>query len=714
MKDDDQRTPTGTRQTPLSPRASQTSQKLTVTSPKSSRPHSLHLSKAEPDQVAKAAKPPSSRLSQSNTHKKQTDGSKSKSDPPRNRFNKSSSTSSLLKKDDSSKNSCSASRTTSIYNLESKKELSKPEKKLSAQRKMLYASVPNLATCLEESDEEQGTNLTSCVDLSKSSPNINGLDKKIRGKKGESKSSRDSTSSLARRRSSSTSGSSQLKEFKQKSTGLSLPPDSSDKPPGTKTRGSWNRMTDNDSKQLMPPPLSAAVAKTNKHDSFVKKAVHSKRRSTSDLTLDQAKDILMGRSGILGPSSASSMEKSRSSSSLNDPLVFSMTDTFPLNSTFPSEINSCENSTDRNNMSLDVDPSFFSVATEIENVAAEMRCQNLSVKNDSHSQSICLSELDASPNDLPEKDMPSSAASMIRSSSRSQNPPVLNLSRNDNKPNDDNSKSKHKSQDLHTAIFTSISDSTDSDNTGHHSVPALPSSPAPTLTQMPQAKDYLVKDIVIIERSNKQKNSLTDDKNTKKTMSRSKTPTNLNIADSKTKSKRSSDVSENRSRTSRSKTPTNFLTLDALDESSTSSRVSVVSERRGSSSRSKTPTSFSSPPQPVPLVDEGEEVASSPSVRERIATLRKNLETRSSSPGPMSPRSTGRAQSPGRSSMQSNLSLSSSHTSIDTAVGDHPQRPTARSRSSSPANFLDDTIGFDSHADIDRRISAITCDGDRR
>ncbi|KAL5008973.1 hypothetical protein ScPMuIL_014554 [Solemya velum] len=631
---DSQKTPTGTRSTPLSPRSSQ---KSSVTSPKSSRPHSLHLNKAESDQVPKTAKPGTARVSQSSMHKKQTESLKSKSDPPKNRLSKSSSTSSLLKKDDSTKNSYSASRTTSIYNLESKKEQSRPKEKLSAQRKMLYASVPNLATCLEESEEEQVTNLTSCVDLSKSSPDINVESKKNRGRKGESRNSRDA-SSLTKRRSSSTSSSSQLKEYKQKPC-LSLPPDSVEKLSEPKTRGSWNKIPDKGSRQLMPPPMSVSVAKTNKHDSFVKKAVQSKRRSTSDLTLDQAKDILLGRSGILGPSSISNAEKSRSSSSLNDSLAFNLSDTFPPNSTFPSEIDNRDYSKGRNmnNTSLDVDPTFFSVATEIENVAAEMRCQNIPSKNDLQQQSISLSELDASPNDLPEKDMPTSAASMFRTSTRSQNPHAWNMSRNDK---------------------------------------------------------------MTINKSSTQ----IDDKHSRKGLSRSKTPTRLNTVESKN-SRRTSDTSENRGRSSRSKTPTNFVSLESLDKSS--NKVSVVSERRGSSARSKTPTSFGSPPQPVPLVDDGEEAGSSPSVRERIATLRKNLETRSSSPGPMSPRSTSRSHSPGRSTV-SNFSLPSSHISTETTIKDNSQHLAARS--SSPADFLDDTMGFDSHADINRRISAITSD----
>ncbi|XP_013394584.1 WD repeat-containing protein 62 isoform X1 [Lingula anatina] len=50
---------------------------------------------------------------------------------------------------------------------------------------------------------------------------------------------------------------------------------------------------------MPPPPAAVAVSKSKPTDTFLKRAAQSKRRSNADLSLNQAKDILLGKSGIL-------------------------------------------------------------------------------------------------------------------------------------------------------------------------------------------------------------------------------------------------------------------------------------------------------------------------------------------------------------------------------------------------------------------------------
>ncbi|XP_067680691.1 mitogen-activated protein kinase-binding protein 1-like isoform X2 [Haliotis asinina] len=310
-----------------------------------------------------------------------------------------SSSSSLPMSDDGSQSSTnSMTKATSMLNLsQSRDPPTSPKKKSSRSlsKTSFYASTPNLAVCLEEDEEEEipesSSNLKGLADLSRSVPDINDMD-------GFSSSTESTTSSGDKRNSKgSLSGVRRLKESLSRKVASdasrmnrrSMPVGvdylhAEQKSPGTKRR-SVSPFSD---KNTMPPPPSTAVSRS-KHDAFLKRA-QAKRRTTADMTLDRAKDILLGKSGIL----KSSMESVNSDGpgSRKTSLSGGQSQSHSRSSSASSNVFESEYGF--------TSASTLATVEDIENTAEEIRRQRAA---------------DASPNDLPERDQNTSLPSRTKS-----------------------------------------------------------------------------------------------------------------------------------------------------------------------------------------------------------------------------------------------------------------------------------------------------------
>lgn len=141
-------------------------------------------------------------------------------------------------------------------------------------------------------------------------------------------------------------------------------------------------------RDLMPPPAVTNVAKIKQETRFMKRAQQQRRKTTgtSELTFEEAKSILQGNSGILSGKNGKVTKEKRSSS------------------TSPSREKTSRNSVDSGFKSgVDIgeitDSALLTAATEIEMTAAEIRRK-------SAPSSSMSSNLEASPHDLPERDIP--------------------------------------------------------------------------------------------------------------------------------------------------------------------------------------------------------------------------------------------------------------------------------------------------------------------
>ncbi|KAK7487105.1 hypothetical protein BaRGS_00021600 [Batillaria attramentaria] len=186
--------------------------------------------------------------------------------------------------------------------------------RLSSSRLAMYASTPNLAG-FQENDEETETeqtpaapasNLRALADLSLSVPDINCLDDPT---------STDSSSSSGhvpgdRKRSVQ-------KVSTARSPGrLSLPPSNlltTELHLAGDDQGSGLSLDNKDS-HLMPPPATTNLPPRVTQSSLLRRAAQVRKRSTSELTLEQAKSILLGNSGILGANHTSPDDESPTSS----------------------------------------------------------------------------------------------------------------------------------------------------------------------------------------------------------------------------------------------------------------------------------------------------------------------------------------------------------------------------------------------------------------
>ncbi|KAJ8308631.1 hypothetical protein KUTeg_013505 [Tegillarca granosa] len=390
-----------------------------------SRPDSLSLNNEN-----KRSSTPRSRSS-SSLHR-QTESSKAKMSGT-----SSKSTTNLHKtedrRDSGSKKMSNLTKSSSLQNLNNP-SVSVPKapkrKGKSPKTSSMYTSVPNLlaaedTTTSEDSSVEMSSNLKLCSSLSLSSsvPDLlDGDDKKV--KKPEKK---ISTGRLS-------AGSNILKKQKsdegKKTWRMSLPSSV-----GSSELKS-NKKTDlKDDRELMPPPATTVILTKSKQDTFLKRAVQTKRRTTSELTLDQAKNILLGKSGILNGDQTSKTENSPTSptttftiSSTSSKSVSDSTKQLPSKNSdtnivythtgpVTSTVSMISNSQTKSEITPQRDNTrIHEVAAEIDSVAAEIKRKNVI-----DSAFNRLSELDASPNDLPERDTNTSQVKSSNTGSIGQN-----------------------------------------------------------------------------------------------------------------------------------------------------------------------------------------------------------------------------------------------------------------------------------------------------
>ncbi|XP_071078858.1 mitogen-activated protein kinase-binding protein 1-like [Haliotis cracherodii] len=322
-----------------------------------------------------------------------------------------SSSSSLPSSDDGSQSSSSTSSMTkasSMLNLSQTRDPpTSPKKKNSRSDRTLsktafYASTPNLAVCMEEEEEEElpesSSNLKGLADLSRSVPDINDMDgfsssTESTTSGGEKPSSKGGLSGVRRLKDSlSRKVASDTNRLNRRSMPVGVDYlHAEQKSPGSNRRS----VSPFSEKNTMPPPPSTSVSRS-KHDAFLKRA-QAKRRTTADMTLDRAKDILLGKSGIL----KTSMESVNSDApgSRKTSLSGGQSQSHSRSSSASSNVFESEYGF--------TSASTLATVEDIENTAEEIRRQRAN---------------DASPHDLPERDentsLPSRTKSPMSSSSR--------------------------------------------------------------------------------------------------------------------------------------------------------------------------------------------------------------------------------------------------------------------------------------------------------
>ncbi|CAC5379320.1 MAPKBP1 [Mytilus coruscus] len=244
---------------------------------RSSRPSTLRLGRSESSKTLNETPKRELRSqSQSGAHRymKKTESSKAK-------ITKTPSSSNILNTPKSSELSDSSDTS------KSKGPVAKRRSSF-VKKKGFHASSPNLMDIDVESRGNKSNLLSSaCLNLSSSTPDLLDIDTPpLRYSTGTPKRPPRSSSS-SRGEGSVLRGSGRL----------SLPAN----PPKDSAKSKFSK---ND-KDLMPPPptlpskLKQEQAKKAKQDIFLKRATQAKRQNSNDLTLDQAKSILLGKSGIL-------------------------------------------------------------------------------------------------------------------------------------------------------------------------------------------------------------------------------------------------------------------------------------------------------------------------------------------------------------------------------------------------------------------------------
>lgn len=258
------------------------------------------------------------------------------------------------------------SKSTSMTNLNNsggKKQSTKARTGKSLSKSAAYASTPNLLSALSDTSEDlELDNTIVSGNLSNSVPDLLDEDpQKVKSKKGEAtkllpETKRFSTGTPKRVNSAS--------ELGKKPTRMSLP--------------GRQILSDKSDKELMPPPPTTNISVIkSKQSVFIKRATRSQTRSKQELTLDQAKNILKGNSGILPQKQGSS-----------PPVSENIRSTPPSSKSIPKVTSP----------PVHLTSNILEIATEIEMTADELRRHKI------ESAFQNLSALDASPNDLPEKD----------------------------------------------------------------------------------------------------------------------------------------------------------------------------------------------------------------------------------------------------------------------------------------------------------------------
>ena len=290
----------------------------------------------------------------------------------------------------SSGTNLSKSKSTSLHSLsfekeKTPKESGRPRSKWSTSKMASFASVPNLLISDDEDEfPASAASLRKSSELSNSVPDVND-EAENKPVKQTSRATSNETSSYTKRRSV------QPAEKRSASTsrlsGGTAKALVEEKKPmfrkvGASVSSVKNTKAKHSDRDLMPPPAVTNIAKTKPETKFVKRAQQARRKTTSDITLEEAKDILKGNSGILNGGDSKPNSRKSSLSSLSPPNV--------QHQTRPKSAN------DKDDLSQITDPKFLDVASEIEQTAAEIRRQ-------SGSQ---YSNLDVSPHDPPEHDIP--------------------------------------------------------------------------------------------------------------------------------------------------------------------------------------------------------------------------------------------------------------------------------------------------------------------
>ncbi|XP_060081771.1 WD repeat-containing protein 62-like isoform X2 [Ylistrum balloti] len=341
------------------------------------------------------------------------------------------------------KHSSNLTKSTSMTNLSGGERLSLPKSRPRMEAKKLsslYTSTPNLLQALDKNSDcdDIPSKLKVQSDISLSDSDL--LDEdipKTTSKKGSQ--ARTSTSKSPADVKRSSMGGVVSKSVRSSSATragrLSLPASPAVSADNRTVKKSSVLKEDKD---LMPPPSKGVVSK-GKQDTFMRRAVQSNRKGVSELTLAQAKDILLGKSGILGSNSRSSTNTSSTVTTTSSSTKLShskpsacstKSSTKPStskqsvhSSTFPkysvantssvcttsvamtaissSSMTNCITSNSLSPRSLQKEANHRQIATEIESTAAEIRSKNIMEAAFQN-----LSVLDASPNDLPERDLP--------------------------------------------------------------------------------------------------------------------------------------------------------------------------------------------------------------------------------------------------------------------------------------------------------------------
>lgn len=346
------------------------------------------------------------------------------------------------------------SKSTSMTNLNNggKKQSTKIRTGKPLSKSAAYASTPNLLSALSDTSEDlELDNTIVSGNLSNSVPDLLDEDpQKVKSKRGEAtkllpETKRFSTGTPKRVNSAS--------ELGKKPARMSLP--------------GRQILSDKSDKELMPPPPTTNISVTkSKQSVFIKRATRSQTRSKQELTLDQAKNILKGNSGILPQKQGSS-----------PPVSENVRSTPPSGKSIPKVTSP----------PVHLTSNILEIATEIEMTADELRRQKI------ESAFQNLSALDASPNDLPEKDYtPQNHNSSITSLTS-----VSTLSNNQLSPPDylANSLPAHNDTPLNDSWNSTLTSHSDNelDNTPSKSIKeriaqlTSRSSPQPAVTSSPSS-----------------------------------------------------------------------------------------------------------------------------------------------------------------------------------------------------------------------------------
>jgi hypothetical protein len=320
---------------------------------------------------------------------------------------------------------------TNLNSSTGKKQSTKPRVSKSLSKTAAYASTPNLAAALSDTSEDwDPDSAVISGNLSNSVPDL--LDdqpQKLRSKRNEVKKVLPETkrfsTGTAKKVSTTTTPTTSRKPARMSLPGRQISSDKSEKK----------------DKELMPPPSTTGVNITkSKQNVFIKRATRSQAQQKQELTLDQAKNILKGNSGILrqGASTPVSEKSPRF--------------TPPSNRAIPKVTSP----------PVHLSSNILEIATEIEMTADNLRRQKMEAAFQN------LSALDASPNDLPEKDYTpqsssSSQASVATNSSQSSLTSVSTLPNSQLIPteylaNSHQSHSDSQLNDTWTSTLTSQSD----------------------------------------------------------------------------------------------------------------------------------------------------------------------------------------------------------------------------------------------------------------